>query len=299
MYDWGDLRHFLAVARSGSTLSASRALKVSQPTVVRRVAALEQELGVTLFDRRPTGYVCTSVGEALLSKAELVEAAAIDAQETAQAEGRHVGGDVRISVFEIFAITFLAQILRELHLQHPQIHIDLDFSDLVRDLNKGEADIAIRSGKQLSGGGLVCRRLVEERWAYYCSRRYAEQNGVPRSPDELNGHVIIGDGTEDFWPEFQQWRDECGIRNTIDIHHGSTTALLAAIRSGIGIAILPELAALTDSDLVLCMRGPNTGHSLWLVTSERLRHRPSIRLVMDFLAERIVELARPAEAATA
>ena len=292
MYDWDDLRHFLAVARTGSTLGASRALRVSQPTVVRRIAALEGALSVTLFERRSTGYVLTTIGEALRGKAEAVEAAANDARESALAEARQISGTVRISVLEIFASTFLATMLRDLHLRYPQIRIDLDLSDAVRDLSKGEADIAIRSGKQLSGGGLVCRKIALERWSYFCSPTYAEANGAPRTAEQLNRHTIIGDGSEDFWPEFERWRQEAGIRNTIDLHHGSGAALLAAVRSGFGIALLPELAARVDPDLVPCVEGPDTGHSLWLVTSERSRHTPRVRLVMDFIAQEMAKLAR-------
>ena len=76
MLDWNDLRHFLAVARTGSTLAAGKSLRVSQTTAARRVTALEAELGLSLFERRPTGYVLTPAGEALVAQAESVETAA-------------------------------------------------------------------------------------------------------------------------------------------------------------------------------------------------------------------------------
>jgi len=292
VFDWNDLRHFLAVARTGSTIAAAGTLHVSQPTVTRRIAALEAALSVTLFERRSTGYLLTEGGRALLPLVEQAETAAAGVETAALTQAREVGGTVRISVFEIFAVTFLAPILRELQLAPPQIRIDLDLSDAVRDIAAGEADIALRSAVRLRGGGLVCRRIADERWAYYCSRSYAAANGVPRSPAEADGHTFIGDGSEDFWPEFEAWRKAAGIRNSVDLHHGSGTALLAAIRSGYGIAVLPHLAAASDPDLVHCFAGPQTGHSLWLVTSERLRHNPRIRLVMEFVAKRLRDAAR-------
>lgn len=292
MFDWDDLRHFLAVARTGSTLAAARALRVSQPTVARRVAQLEAALGVALFERRASGYAVTAAGESLLPKAEQAELAMSAAGEAALAHGREISGSVRISVWEIFAATLLAPILGELHILYPQVRIDLDLSDEVRDIAAGEADIAVRSAVQLSGGGLVCRRITEECWAYYCHRDYAAANDVPRSPQEMEGHAIIGDGTEDFWPEYREWRREVGLRNTIDIHHGAGSTLLAAVRSGFGIALLPCLAADPDPDLVFCFAGPATDHALWLVTSERLRRTPRVRVVMDFLAERMIARAR-------
>jgi DNA-binding transcriptional LysR family regulator len=78
MFEWSDLRHFLAIARSGSTLAAARSLRVSQPTVVRRIAALEEALGLSLFDRRPSGYRLTEAGLTLVERSERVEAAAVN-----------------------------------------------------------------------------------------------------------------------------------------------------------------------------------------------------------------------------
>ncbi|MDQ4088007.1 MAG: LysR family transcriptional regulator, partial [Pseudomonadota bacterium] len=113
MFDWNDLRHFLAVARSGSTLAAARVLKVSQPTVVRRIAALEEALGIALFERRTTGYVLTAGGEALLGKSEQVEQAATAVVEGAVAHARDTSGTVTISTFEIFGVTLIAPAVRE------------------------------------------------------------------------------------------------------------------------------------------------------------------------------------------
>lgn len=95
MFEWSDLRHFLAVARGGSTLAAARALRVSQPTVVRRIAALEEALGISLFERRPSGYTLTEAGEALLDRAKKVETAAKSVKEGALAQARDIAGTVR------------------------------------------------------------------------------------------------------------------------------------------------------------------------------------------------------------
>ena len=291
MFEWSDLRHFLAVARGGSTLAAARALRVSQPTVVRRIAALEEALGISLFERRPSGYTLTEAGEALLDRAKKVETAAESVKEGALAQARDIAGTVRISLFEIFGVSIVTPLLRELRDAHPQIRIDLDLSDSVRDLQAGEADMALRSGIQLSGQSLVCRKVCEERWGYYCSSSYLEAHDLPTTPEMLRDHPIIGDGTEDYWPAFAEWRRAAGISNSSN-YLGSAPALLAAVKNGVGIGLLPHLAARADRDLILCVDGPETGHALWLVTTERLRRAPRVRLVMDFLARRIGEIAR-------
>src|SRR6476660_1232596 len=114
MLDWNDLRYFLAVAREGSTLAAGRHLRVSQTTVARRIAALEDALGFPLFDKRQAGYALTPAGQDLIDRAERVERAANVFSEAASAQSRDVSGVVKITTEEVYAITLLAPLLREL-----------------------------------------------------------------------------------------------------------------------------------------------------------------------------------------
>src|SRR3954452_17701419 len=181
--DWNDLRYFLAVAREGSTLAAGRALRVSQTTVARRVAALEEAIGIALFEKRQAGYALTPTGEQLVERAQHVEIAATAFTEAAGAEKRDTSGTVRITTQDIFGVTLLAPMLRELHERHPEIMIELDDSQDFRDLGEGEADIALRCATGELGAGIVGRRLGEDHWTLYCSRDYAAQHGVPRTRD--------------------------------------------------------------------------------------------------------------------
>ena len=163
MLDWNDLRYFLAVADGGSTLAAGRALRVSQTTVARRIAALEQAIGLPLFEKRQAGYALTPSGEQLLKRARSVGTAAEAFTEAAAAEKRDTSGTVRITTQEIFMM-LLAPMLRELHERHPEIMIELDDSQEFRDLGEGEADIALRSAVGDLGGGVVGRRLGDDHW---------------------------------------------------------------------------------------------------------------------------------------
>ena len=112
--DWNDWRAFLAVARSGSTLAAARALRVSQTTVARRIAGLEEALGLTLFERRPAGYVPTAAGTGMIAGAEAIEQAALGLEARARAASRVIEGIVRITTEEIFSTALLAPHLLEL-----------------------------------------------------------------------------------------------------------------------------------------------------------------------------------------
>ena len=286
--DWNDLRYFLAVAREGSTLAAGRALRVSQTTVARRIAALEQAVGFPLFDKKQAGYAPTPAGEALLPIAERVEAEARQFADAAGARTREAGGKVRITTEEIYAMGLLAPLLRELHDLHPEILIELDTGQQVRDLGDGEADIALRSFSGEQPAGTVGRSLGRDDWTLYCSRDYAARHGVPASVEELRNHAIVGGGGGNLWIQYQAWLKSLGLEDKVAMHHATSTGLLSAVRSGFGIAVLPCVVADADADLIRCIPPrPSHGRVLWLLTHERIRHEPRIRAVIDFLFERL------------
>ena len=301
MLDWNDLRYFLAVARGGSTLATGRALRVSQTTVARRIGALEKALGVHVFDKRQAGYALTPAGQDLLSRAEQVEQAANAFTEAAGAQSRDMSGTVKITTEEVYAITLLTPILRELHEQHPDIVIDLDTSQQVRDLGAGEADISLRSTKgEQQSAGIVGRQLCVDDWALYCSRAYADRHGVPTTVAAMKKHSFIGGGGGHLWLHYQSWLKELGLEQQVAMHHATSGGLLSGVRSGFGIAVLPCVIADADPDLVRCVP-PRAEHGrmLWLLTHERVRHSPRVRIVIDFLYERLSRHVRQLEAKAA
>jgi DNA-binding transcriptional LysR family regulator len=294
--DWNDLRYFLAVARGGSTLAAGRALRVSQTTVARRISALEEALKLPLFDRRQAGYALTPDGEHLLACAQDVEAATSKFADAAAARTRELSGTVRLTTEEIFASALLFPMLRELHDLHPAIHIELDTSTSVRDLGAGEADISLRSSSQDQPAGTVGRRICIDDWTLYCSRDYADRKGVPQSPEDLKKHAIIGGGSGNLWRHYQAWLRSLDLEDQVAVHYGSSNGLLAGVRSGLGISVLPCIIAENDPDFVRCLPPrEDHGRTLWLLTHERVRHSPSVRTVIDFLYSRLIEKARSAQ----
>ncbi|WP_194955112.1 LysR family transcriptional regulator [Sphingopyxis solisilvae] len=292
MYDWNDLKAFLAVAETGSTLAAAQTLRVSQTTVARRIAALEAATGLNLFERRQAGYALTPVGEAMLASAQAVRDAADRFDEAAGATSRDAGGTVSLTTMEIFAVTVLPPILRDLRAEHPAIRIQLDTSDDQRDLAAGAADIAIRNSKQPTGAGLVGRRIADNPWTVYCSRDYADRHGIPHTRDELAAHPFIGGGGY-VWEPYQAWLRQYDLEGSVVMKYDTGTGLLAGVRSGMGLTILPGFIADREPDLIRCIppRSDDTT-GLWLLTHERLRHVPRVRLVLDFLAKELMKLAR-------
>jgi len=295
MLDWNDLRYFLAVARHGSTLSAAKALRVSQTTVARRIIALEQSLGFALFEKRQAGYALTPLGTGLLGKAEQVERAAEGFTTAASAQARDISGTVKITTEEVYSITLLASLLRELHEKYPEIRIELDTSQTVRDLAAGEADISLRSTKgQVQPAGLVGRRICADDWTLYCSRDYAKRHGTPKSVAELKNHAFIGGGGGNLWIQYEAWLKELGLERQVAMHHATSGGLFSGVRSGFGVAGLPCIVADGDPDLIRCLP-PRDDHdrTIWLFTHERVRQTPRVRVVIDFLYDGLrLHLAR-------
>lgn len=296
MMDWNDLRYFLAVARGGSTLAAGRALRVSQTTVARRIAALEQALGFPLFDKRQAGYVLTPVGQDLLTKALEVEAAAEGFAEAGAALSRAASGSVRITTQEIFVNTLLAPMLRALHEQHPEIVIEIDTQQELLDLGDGQADIALRSTNQEPPAGTVGRRICIDDWTLYCNRDYAAQHGVPRTIEDLKSHAIIGGGGGKLWLHYEAWLRQLGLEDRVAMHHATSTGLFSGVRSGFGLGVLPCIVADAEPDLVRCLPPrADHGREMWLLTHERVRHTPRVRLVIDFLYDCLIRHVRGIE----
>lgn len=291
--DWNDLRYFLGVARSGSTLAAARDLRVSQTTVARRIAALEAALKLPLFEKRQAGYALTSAGEELLVHAEKVEAAAVGFVNAAQARTRDISGTVRLTSEEIFSVTLFAPLLRELHDLQPDIIIELDSGQGLRDLGAGEADIALRSTVGDQPAGVVGRAICPDDWTLYCSRDYGERHGVPRNLKDLRSHSLIGGGGGNLWLHYEAWLRQLGLEDRVAMHHATSTGLLSGVRSGFGIAVLPCIVADAEPDLVRCL-APRSDHgrTLWLLTHERVRYTPRVRLVIDFLYDRLMRHAK-------
>src|SRR3546814_17442371 len=113
--------------------------------------------------------------------------------------GRDASGTVRVTALEIYAVTVLAPILRDLHEAHPAVRIELDTTDEPRDLAAGAAEVALRNSASPTGGGLVGRRIAPDPWTLYCSRSYREAHGVPHSRAELAGHPPLGGGGGQVW----------------------------------------------------------------------------------------------------
>lgn len=290
MLDWNDLRYMIAVADRGSTLAAGQALRVSQTTVARRISALETALGADLFYRQQSGYRPTTLCDALIARARTVAGEVDVIHAIADTHRRQLSGTVLVTASELYGVTLLPPLLQALRTAHPDIHVELDLSDGRRDLATGAADIAVRLGAMPTDAGLKIRRVAYDRWAVYCSQSYAREHGVPSNIDEMASRAIIGGGGPGVWAIYSQWLRASGLDNAVTIHFSSSTGLLAAVRSGVGLSVLPTLIGENEPELIRCLTPPSDKRPVWIATHERSADRPAVRAVSDFLADRIARL---------
>ncbi len=288
VFDWNDIRHFLAVARQGSTLAAAKALGLSQSTVHRRLVELERRLGRRLVQRHPSGYRLTADGEALLPHAERVEAAVMDLQRSLAASAQGPEGTLRVACPELLVYRLTkSSLLEQFSARYPKLRIEFVMGDRYFDLSKGEAELAIRTGAQ-SDGALVGRKLADLSWAVYGSRDFVARNGRPASPAELEGFPLIElEGPlADRRPA--QWLKEVAPRASIAARNSSMPGLIYAIRSGVGLAPLPTPLGDAETDLVRVLGPiPELQTGWYLLTHPDLRHTPAVAALFDFLVAHI------------
>jgi DNA-binding transcriptional LysR family regulator len=284
MYDWNDLRAFLAVARGGSTLAASKSLGVNQTTVSRRLEALEAALQLKLVERSQTGARLTEAGRDLLAEAEKVERAAEALGNRAAAHQRGLAGSIRLTCLEILANMTVTPGIAEFRRNHPEISIDLMVTDQPLSIENGEVDVAIRAGQDLPMSDLVAKKIVDYDFALYCDRTYAERNGVPASPAELCNHDLIGgDGGLDQVPAMVWMFAEAGGKAPVS-RSNSISNLVHAVRAGLGVAPLPCAVADPDTRFVRCSDVIAEARvTSWLLTRRELKDVPRVRALIDFL----------------
>jgi DNA-binding transcriptional LysR family regulator len=283
-FDWNDLRHFLAVARSGSTLGAARRLGVNQTTVARRIEALEAALGVKLFERARAGSSLTEAGAGMLRHAEAAERSAQSVVDHAAAYARGLAGVVRVTAPETIVNTAVTPSLAEFSRAYPDIRIELIASDRFLDLEQGEADVAIRGAPALPDSNLIARKVMDDPWHLFCSREYGARHGYPRTQAELDGHILIG-GDGDF-QNLHAMRWMFALAPSAQVHYraNSLTSLMHAVKAGLGIAPLPASYAGLEPEIVCCLGDQLVFDTkAWVLVPSRLRDVPRIRAFVDFL----------------
>ena len=286
---WDLYRSFLAVIREGSLSAAARALGLTQPTLARHVAALEEAVGGSLFLRSPRGLDPTDAALALKPQVEALDAAAASLWRTASGYGgkgcgAEVRGTVRITASEVVGARILPAILAGLRTRHPDLEIELVLSNAVDDLLQRNADVAVRMVEP-DQQALLVRRIGVITLGMHAHRSYLDRHGIPRCMGDLDRHSLIGFDRET--PDIRAM-----LRRAPDLtlprfalRSDSHLAQLAAIEAGFGIGICQVPMARRNPDLVRLLADAfDMPMGMWVAMHEDLRSTPRCRAVFDGLA---------------
>ncbi len=282
--DWNQLKAFLETAETGSLSAAARKLGLTQPTLSRQVAAIEQRMGVTLFERVGKSMALTPTGLDLLEHARAMGAAAESLRLAASGRSQTVGGVVTVSATEGAATHFLAPLVRQLREKEPAIVIEVVTTDTQSDLLRREADIAIRHVKP-EQPDLIARLVREAQAHFYASEDWVRAHGHPRRADEAAHLPFVGaDRSGHFLAYLRQHGLPLSEEN-FSCYADHAMTQWALVRQGMGIgAMADEIARDTPGIVRVLDDVPPVRFPIWLVTHRELRTSRPIRLVFDALA---------------
>ena len=291
LFDWNQVRAFLATAEEGSFSGAARALKSTQPTVGRQIDALEASLGITLMERTPRGPVLTDAGRELVEHVRAMKDAASLFSIAAAGRSQETFGEVSVTANDLLAETLLPGMVAKLRSEAPGIIVQIIASNDVQDLTVREADIALRHARP-DQPDLIAKHVVDLRANLYASSDYLNRKSRPSKLSDLSGLELVGSpNTDRMVSALAQMGVEVLPDNFVS-KSASGSVLWALVKQGVGAAMIPE--ALGDREKGIERVLPDFSSMpfpIWLVTHRELRTSKKIRLVYDFLASEIPRAA--------
>lgn len=288
--DWNAVRDFLAVARTGSLNRAAATLGVNASTVGRRIETLEAGLGVRLFQRAQTGYVPTDEGQDLVKRAERIEAAALAFERGVEAAER-VQGRVRLATAETLATALLIPALPTLRARYPDLTVEIATDIRSANLHRREADLALRMVRPVQGNVTV-KRIGTMRYGLYGSQDYLTgrgSRGRHMDAGRFDGDDLIA-WAEDYGDlPAAQWIERALEGRAPALAVTSLHGHLAAVRAGLGLAVLPCFLASATPDLRRIPSGTDAiAQEMWLVIHADLAASARVRAVSDWVEEIVV-----------
>ena len=292
--DWDLFQSLHAVMEAGTLSAAAKLRGLTQPTIGRHIETLEHRLGAPLFLRSPRGLQPTDLAQELRPHLQEMAAAAAAAVRDASGAAGSLTGSIRITAPEVVGAEVLPPMLTRFREKHPGAVIELMMSNVVDDLSRREADIAVRMAPP-SQSALVARKVGEVAFGFYASAEYLDRHGTPESLDDLQNHPVIGfdtvqRGVRDMTLNLRVSREAFAFRTDSDL------AQLAAISAGFGVGVSqPSIARRRGLVRVL----PNLTVltlGIWIVMHENLRGSRRMRLMFDHLVEEVTAYAREGRA---
>lgn len=287
--DWDGLRLLLAVVDAGSLRGAADTLSISQPTLGRRLRALESAVGAPLLLRHARGVTLTDAGRATVALARGLSEQLTAHRRALAGHEAEATGRVRLACTEPVGEQVIAPILGSLRARHPALGVDLVVSATASDLDRREADLAVRMFRPTQPN-LIARRVGGCFTAFYASRAYVARRGRPADLIDLATHDGVGPDRIEL---FVRQAGALGVDlEQLAYRTDSPAVTRALVRAGAAIGALLGPMADADPALVRVM-GPIAEHEVWLVTHPDLWTSRPVRAVWDHLAAHLPEALSP------
>jgi DNA-binding transcriptional LysR family regulator len=281
--DWDDLRVFLAVAEAGSFTEAARQLGTVQSTVGRRIDKLEHRLGSKLFLRHRSGMKLTSNGLALADHAMRMREIANQIERRLFNSDRALAGTIRLTVTDGLAAYWLVPKIGEFQKTFPSIRLEMTATGSFVDLSSGQVDIAIRYERP-ADASVVSRKLGQVPFGLYGSPSYLNSYGTPRTIADVSRHKIVENTNLQINTAFADWygllRQHASVLSV-----NSAAAVLSAVQSGVGLALLPQFFKRLSPELVQVDVPIRPVSDVWLLSHIDTNKTARVRAALDYIAK--------------
>jgi DNA-binding transcriptional LysR family regulator len=284
--NWDDLRFILAVADAGSLAAAARELRVTLPTAMRRLDQIEASLGARVFERHRQGYACTEAGELLVREARAISPRIDELQRQVQGRDLRLKGRVRLTTASATVQYLLSEALSDFTRAHPGISVEVLESGALLDLSRAEADVALRFSRQ-PPEHWVGRQLGTVQYRVYAKRGAA---GLPRGRTALDTLLTMSP-----WIEFggtdnrcSRWMQSHLAADQVRLRIGSFGSMVALLRSGCGLGLLPSYVAAAERELVAVSDDIEAlANPAWLLTHPDVRRTARIQAFMRVVGDAV------------
>ncbi len=282
--NWDNVKVFIAVTRRGSIAKAAADLDMNHSTVLRRLASLEDELNIKLFNRLPKGYEITPAGEDLLEQAVRVENEALELQRKAACSKTENSGKLEIALPPDGALD-LVPILTEFRAQHSHIELNFESQQQLKDINRLEAEAAIRF-TTTPPMDCVGYKVLSIPNKLYASKNYFDNHQPFHSLEQIKDWLIV------YLPpdksELEHWVRDLNPDAAITMRTNSMAFASEAVANDMGVTFLSEHIAKKFENLVELPINPfKTAVEVWVLTHPDLRYHPRVKLFVDFIRKKL------------
>lgn len=283
--EWSDVRIFLAVARSGTLGGAARSLRLSHPTVGRRVRALEEDTGQTLFQRTADGFILTEEGSAIVALAEQMEEGALAMERRLAGQEKNLRGTLRISSADWFGAYVLPPIIADFTSAYPGVDVEILTGTRLFSLAQRESDIAFRI-VPFDASDIVQRRLSRLNYGVYLAADAPE----PVFGDGAGFRLITHDTSTGQFPDIA-WLKESFPNAAPALRSNNRNVQARMCRQGIGIAVLPlAVGNQTPGLRLLKLPSEPPARDIWMGYHRDLRHLQRLRAFIEVVDDHLREV---------